>query len=241
MSLEQLRHRYDQHYASLLDGARPAVAERVVGGDFEAVGALEFYALKAHGLQPDHLVVDVGCGTGRLACQLVRRGHQRYVGFDLVPAAVDYARNLCGRPDWRFAACDGLQIDVPDEQADFVCFFSVFTHIAHEHTYLYFREARRVLKSGGLVVFSFLEFSIATHWAQFDAAVQGFGTNSEPIVFLDRTAIRGFAMRLGFEVLAIVDGDVPTFPIDEDIVASDGRRMQGRGYLGQSLAVLRKL
>ena len=241
MTLLELRRRYQLHYSSLGQReTRDHAAELAVGGDFEAVGALEYYALKAHGLAINHRVVDVGCGTGRLSVQLARRGHEHYAGFDLMPEAVDHARAICRRPDWTFAVTDGLQIATSDGAADFVCFFSVFTHVAHEHTYLYLQESKRVLQAGGLVVFTFLEFKIPSHWVQFEAAILGFGREVEPIVFLDRAAIRSFAARLDLEVLALVDGDVPTFPIEEPITWEDGRVMHGRGYLGQSLAVLRK-
>ena len=242
MDLPQLRSRYEQHYAALTNSHEATKAAHLaVGGDFVAVGALEYYALKAHGLRPDHLVVDIGCGTGRLALQLAERGHERYAGFDIIASAVSYAREACGRPEWEFGVTDGLRIPFLDSVADFACFFSVFTHVAHEHTYLYLEEARRLLRPGGLVVFTFLEFGISSHWVQFESAVRNFGLNREPIVFLDRDAIVRFAQQLGYEVLALVDGDKPTFPIDEEIISAGDVVMKGRGYLGQSLGVLRKL
>jgi SAM-dependent methyltransferase len=242
MDLKQLHTRYEKHYATLGDSHQPEqAAQLAVGGDFEAIGALEFFALKAHGLSSEHFVVDIGCGTGRLACQLARRGHQRYAGFDIMGSAVAHARDGCERPDWAFGVTDGLHIAVPDGVADFACFFSVFTHVTHEHTYLYLKEAHRLLKPGGLVVFSFLEFLLPAHWAEFEQAAIHFGLNSVPVVFLDRQAITRFAFHLGYEVLVLVDGDKPTFPIDEDIILADGQMMKGRGFLGQSLGVLRKL
>src|SRR5881275_2003467 len=41
-----------------------------VGGEFDAVGKLEYYLLRSLGLSSGHLVIDVGCGSGRLAQQL---------------------------------------------------------------------------------------------------------------------------------------------------------------------------
>lgn len=211
-----------------------------VGGDFEATGALEFYALKAHGLTPDSFVVDVGCGTGRLALQLARRGYRRYAGFDIVPSAVEFARRVCGKPDWEFVVTDGLRLPLGETVADFVCFFSVFTHVVQEHAYLLLGEAARVLRPGGVAICTFLEFSVPCHWEHFEGAVERFGGNLEPIVFLGRDAIAAFSAHLGFEIVNVVDGDKPTFPIDEEIVTGDGRVLRERGYLGQSLAILRR-
>jgi len=35
-----------------------------VGGEFDAVGKLEYYLLRSLGLSSGHLVIDVGCGSG---------------------------------------------------------------------------------------------------------------------------------------------------------------------------------
>ncbi|MBK8535546.1 MAG: class I SAM-dependent methyltransferase [Candidatus Competibacteraceae bacterium] len=56
-----------------------------VGGDFEAVGLLEYYLLIQQGLKPVDTVVDVGCGSGRLASQLRSYLSGLYVGIDVVP------------------------------------------------------------------------------------------------------------------------------------------------------------
>lgn len=241
MEFDQLHTRYEKLYSLLREGHSTEEAEQLaVGGDFEAVGALEYYALKAHGLIPEHFVVDIGCGTGRLACQLARRGHGSYAGFDIMASAIESARNRCRRPDWTFGTTDGLHVPLMDGVADFACFFSVFTHVTHEHTYLYLKEAHRLLRQGGLVVLTFLEFAIPSHWSEFEHATMKFGSDAVSTVFLDRVATKKFAAHLGFEVLALVDGDSPTFPIDEDIRCSNGHVMKERGFLGQSLCVLRK-
>src|SRR4051812_2923054 len=51
------------------DAPDRAMAE-AVGGEFEAVGALERDLLIQYGLGPDDYLVDVGCGSGRLASAL---------------------------------------------------------------------------------------------------------------------------------------------------------------------------
>ena len=44
--------------------------ELAIGGDFEQIGLLERALLLSEGLQPDAFLIDVGCGSGRLAVQL---------------------------------------------------------------------------------------------------------------------------------------------------------------------------
>src|ERR1700753_1489888 len=122
--------------------------EAAVGGDFETVGKLECALLSSLGLSPSSRGVDVGCGSGRLALQLAPLRGLRYLGTDVVPDLLAHARAISRRPDWRFELTNGAAIPCADQWADVVCFFSVFTHLIHEDSYRYLREAKRVVKSG---------------------------------------------------------------------------------------------
>ncbi|HEX3728536.1 MAG TPA: class I SAM-dependent methyltransferase, partial [Opitutaceae bacterium] len=175
MNFRSLLKRYQDHYFALSDAhAQDRAAELAVGGDFHPVGALEYFILKANGLKDDTFVLDVGCGTGRLGHQLAKRQHRQYAGYDIVQSAVDHARKLCAMPDWTFGVTDGVGIALPDASVDLACFFSVFTHIQHEHTFLYLKEMHRLLQPGGVVIFTFLEYKIPSHWTMFEAAVRNF-------------------------------------------------------------------
>jgi SAM-dependent methyltransferase len=212
--------------------------EVAVGGDFIAIGKLECALLRSLGLSEKHVVVDVGCGSGRLALQLAGIPGLRYLGTDVVPDLLGHARKICQRSDWDFMCTRGLAIPCEDGVADFVCFFSVFTHLAHEDAFRYLQEARRVLKPGGRVVFSFLEFYIHCHWEVFQQSL-GHSRPGDPLnQFMDRHAIATWAERLGFHLDFIADGDKPHIPLEEDLHWPDGRQMRGRGNLGQSVAVL---
>ncbi len=213
---------------------------QAVGGEFVAVGKMEHYLLRSLGLRDGHRVVDVGCGSGRLACQLAPFPHLHYVGCDVVPRLLAHARDLCRRPDWRFVHTDGISIPCADESTDFACFFSVFTHLVHEDTYRYFLEAVRVLKPGGLLVMSFLEFQVPSHWNEFRASVNNTRSDRHLNQFLSRDAIAAWALHAGLDVQAIHAGDSPHIPLPTDVVYENGTRMSGAGSLGQSVAVLRK-
>jgi ubiquinone/menaquinone biosynthesis C-methylase UbiE len=128
-----------------------------VGGDYDAVGASELAILKHCGLHASSHVIDVGCGSGRLASALRHMPTIGYLGTDVVPELLAYARTRCNRPDWRFALVEGLEIPADDQTADFVTLFSVFTHLAARESAAYLAEAKRVLKPGGQVIASFID------------------------------------------------------------------------------------
>jgi SAM-dependent methyltransferase len=213
---------------------------RAVGGEFIAIGQLEYQLLRSRGLRSGQLVVDVGCGSGRLACQLAPFPDIRYIGTDVVPRLLDYASGLCSRPDWTFLRTDGARIPCDDEIADFVCFFSVFTHLHQEDIYRYLREAHRVLKPGGLVLMSFLEFRVPSHWATFIASVDGTREDQHLNQFIERDSIHAWAGPAGFDVRTIHGGDTEYIPLPSEVRYENGSVARGAASLGQSLAVLQK-
>lgn len=210
-----------------------------VGGEYETIGPLLRDTLIYNGLQKDHYVIDVGCGSGRLAKPLAQWLEGKYLGIDVVPDLLNYARNVAQRPDWRFELASGLTIPEQDQQADMVCFFSVFTHLLHEESFVYLRETKRVLKPGGKVVLSFLDFKVESHWTIFDNDVKDIGNGSKPLnVFMSADMLRTWARHLDLEVETIVDGNTPYVPLSEPITFEDGTTATDKASLWQSLCVM---
>jgi SAM-dependent methyltransferase len=231
---------YTQHVNRLLErsASRDVALKRAVGDEFEVMGILQCELLKHYGLKPDGYVIDVGCGSGRTAKPLSDYLVGKYLGTDIVPDLLAFAKELCNRPDWRFEQTSGLSIPEHDTRADMVCFFSVLTHLLHEQSYIYLQEARRVLKPGGRIVFSFLEFAIPRHWDVFLSNVHHVNNATPLNQFISRDAIRAWAEHLDVRIVDIEDGDKPHIPVPHPLHLENGKTIQGMGKLGQSVCVM---
>jgi SAM-dependent methyltransferase len=139
------------------------------------------------GLRPDHHVLEVGCGCGRLALPLMARLSTagRYEGFDVVPKAVAWCRGnitahasnfrfqwadvMAGghNPTGAFAAADFV-FPYADNAFDLVIVSSVFTHMRPDGIENYVRETARVLKPGGRCFITALLFDAAAARAVAD-------------------------------------------------------------------------
>ena len=214
-------------------------AKKAVGGEFDAIGVLLREALVYHGLRKTDYLIDVGCGSGRLAKPLSTYLEGSYLGIDVVPELVTFARKLVARPDWRFEVAKGLTIPEADQKADMVCFFSVLTHLLHEESFVYLREARRVLKPGGKIVASFLDFRMPSHWYSFENNLRDIGVGSQPMnVFMCPDMLREWAKRLELDVETIHDGEDTWLPLSAPVTFEDGRTVEDRSAFGQSVCVM---
>lgn len=214
-------------------------ARQAVGGDFDAIGLVLRETLIHHGLRKHDYLIDVGCGSGRLAKPLSEYLEGKYLGIDVVPELVDYARVMVQRSDWRFEIARGLTIPEQDQQADMVCFFSVFTHLLHEESYVYLREAKRVLRPGGKIVLSFLDFRLDGHWSIFEGNLEDVGIGSKPLnVFISADMLQAWARHLDLEVETIKDGDERYIPLSKPIKFDNGTTVEDLAAFGQSVCVM---
>jgi ubiquinone/menaquinone biosynthesis C-methylase UbiE len=208
--------------------------------EFHRSGQLELDLLVQSGLRPEHHLVDVGCGSGRLTSKLAAAGHAGlYLGTELTPDLLEFARRGAPRPDWRFELVDGLEIPADDESVDMVCFFSVLTHLRHEESFLYLEEARRVLVPGGRVVFSFLYFSQGNHLSVFRRTVAALRAGEELHVnqFVSVDGVLAWAKLLGMYVEAVHPGAARYIELSESPYYEPGETL---ATLGQSACVMVK-
>ncbi|ESY81439.1 SAM-dependent methyltransferase [Mesorhizobium sp. LNHC221B00] len=216
---------YEKHVARLMrDHPIDEAMSLDVGGAYDIIGRIEAEALVKNGLRDGMRLADVGCGSGRTAVALARRLRIDYDGYDIVQALLDYARSKAPEK-YRFHMNRAVKLPAPDATFDYVCAFSLFTHLLHEETFIYMRDCHRVLKKGGKLLFSFLEFRMAALWSIFEATVKQYEASTRPTLnmFLERQAIEVFAAKIGFSVEAFIDADAPVL---------DGHK------LGQSMCVM---
>lgn len=218
---------YEKHVATLMrNHPIDEAMSLAVGGAYDIVGRIEAEILIRNGLRDGMRLADIGCGSGRGAVALARRLRIDYDGYDIIQALLEYARSKT--PDnYKFHMNRGVKIPAPDATFDYICAFSLFTHLLHEETFIYMRDCHRVLKKGGKLLFSFLEFRMAALWPIFEATVKQYEASTRPHLnmFLEREVIEVFAARIGFKVEKFIDADAPV--LDEH-------------KLGQSMCVMVK-
>lgn len=235
---------YVQSYSQAFTALRAAHGEEramelVVGGNYIGQGLLNKALLLQLGLRPEHSVVDVGCGSGRLAFALRDYLKGRLIGTDILGEALDHAARKTQRSDWQFIRTETSVIPAPDGCADFVCFFSVLTHLLDTDCYRFLQEAKRVAKPNGAIVFSYLDWEVSWHWPVFENSVK----DSNPAAVLNRfhskSQLRIWAGMLGLTLERMTDGPEPWIELPEPVVFDDGRRLAGTVEFGQSICVLR--
>lgn len=112
----------------------------VIGGLWDEMGALQLDFLVSRGLQPEHFLLDVGCGAGRLAVKAVPYlAHHRYYGLDISASLLQAARGEIEAGGFgeriggtTFHATPDFRPHGEMPALDYVIAQSVFTHLPLE-------------------------------------------------------------------------------------------------------------
>jgi ubiquinone/menaquinone biosynthesis C-methylase UbiE len=243
-SFERDQRVYREHSSELLNDSKKSDAYAVAIGSVDAeafnfFGKMEADLLYQYGLSDESFLVDVGCGSGRLALALASRFNGSYLGTDISPELIAHARGIVQSKIFNFVETIGLTIPAADNSVDFACFFSVLTHLRHEESYLFLEDTVRSLKSGGKIIFSFLDFSQSSHWAQFEPILNALrdGKPSPVNQMMSHDTIYRFAEYLRVEVIAIHDGATNYIINTEPKITGHEETLVS---LGQSVCVLQK-
>jgi SAM-dependent methyltransferase len=146
-------------------------------------------ALRKRGIDSG-LVVDLGCGSGIFAAELLTAGYD-VLGIDISPAMLDIARKRA--PDARFACASFLDVELPPCSAA-VAMGEVLGYRFDRRNGLaslttLFSRVFRSLRTGGVLVFDFLEpgvvkesdpilrFRLAEDWAVLVELSEDYATD----------------------------------------------------------------
>jgi ubiquinone/menaquinone biosynthesis C-methylase UbiE len=187
---------------------------------FETSGAgTTAFLLENVGIQPSDVVLEIGCGVGRVGKHLARHCH-RWIGADVSPNMLRYAaERLRHLPNVEFVEIPGNDLrPIADESVDVVYSTVVFMHLDTWDRYAYVKEARRVLRPGGKLYVDNVNLCSDAGWAIFETHAQFPAAQRPDHITVASTPqeLQEYLKRAGFE-------DIRTQPGDE-LVAVWGRK-----------------
>lgn len=180
----------------------------------------------SEGLKPNHDVIEIGPGAGRLSVALARylMPIGRLQAFDVDENAIQFCReNISAMyPSSHFEKLDvrngiynlnsnnevseGL-IPIENSSQNFCYCWSVFTHLIESDFKNYLREFVRLLKPGGKAIFSYFEHTPEKLKIPFFPIGNGFWTSNlskpEAAIAIDRDALLKMLIQFGFSNIVL--------------------------------------
>jgi SAM-dependent methyltransferase len=151
---------YALHTARRIE--RTGYKHAIGGGDnWDSHGNLQRDFLISQGLKPHHRLLEIGCGTGRLACKVVPYlDHGHYLGIDIADAALRAARDISEEEGWAARVptfCLGeIPSSPPAPRFDFIWAFAVFIHIPQSVMESTMRRAAAVMHKDSRFYWSYI-------------------------------------------------------------------------------------
>ena len=139
-----------------LAGAREAILTGSTDESFERLGEAAAGIIQRY-LRGGDVVLDIGCGVGRVERYLAPHVSELWA-IDVSGEMIQRARErLAGLKNVHLREIDNDEFLRAFDSASFDLVFSflVLQHLEKEDAFLYLRDARRVLKAGGVLVAQF--------------------------------------------------------------------------------------
>jgi len=121
------------------------------------------------GIRPDDVILEIGCGVGRVGAVLAPRC-RKWIGCDVSASMLKHAAT-------RLSQFDNVQlveisghdlVPIPNASADVVYCIVVFMHLDEWDRYHYVQEAYRVLKPGGRILINNVNLCSDDGWMFFE-------------------------------------------------------------------------
>lgn len=176
------------------DGPELAIgAKRDGQQDWGKHGKMQLDFLIEKGLQPQHFLLDFGCGTGRLACKAVPylySGH--YVGMDISESAVAhcYQHNYAEKTPLFIRSPDGRLPSLQKWQFNLIWSHSVVTHLPPEHLSLLLEDLSQMTFDAWYFTYKqskanqrtgLKQFSYSPEWMGEEAKKYGLEATTDPM------------------------------------------------------------
>lgn len=156
-------------------------------------------------IEKDHLVVDVGCGSGNLTLHSAEKCRAA-IGLDPSQPAVGFCNSIAtARSVFIPAAGDALPF--PDESVDVVLFVEVIEHL--DQPLKIISEIWRVLKKGGRVFVTTPNYAFPSLWAPVEwladqsRMVAKMGGGEQHVQKFSPRSLAGMFQQAGFETLRL--------------------------------------
>jgi ubiquinone/menaquinone biosynthesis C-methylase UbiE len=204
------REEYKATWTTLGSTAERAT-EHVIGrvGEQEiraAAAVTRVFLERLVGVGADDVVLEIGCGIGRVGEELAPRCRQ-WIGCDVSPAMLEHARaRLAGQPNVRLVEVSGYDLrPVESGSVDLVYCTVVFMHLDEWDRYGYVLEAARVLRPGGRVYVDNFTLTTDEGWRVFDDVRTAFPRRKPPHVSKASTPqeLEAYLQRAGFEEVVV--------------------------------------
>ena len=187
-----------------------------VGGAWNEIGPLQLEFLKKEGLEPEHKLIDIGCGALRGGRHFVRYLEEgNYYGLDINASLLDAGRGelaaeglLGKRPN--LLANDRFELRLFETTFDFGISVSVFTHIYMNHILRCLVEMAAVMTETSRYYITFFQAPLSNHLEPITHQPGGYTTTFDANPFhYSFEEMEWLAGRAGLKVELIGDWGHP--------------------------------